>query len=225
MLKGLFGGPPKKTAEEMAKEWKQQFRVESRNIDKQIRKIQREEAKCKIEAKKAAKANEPGAVRILAKEILHARKTTQRLRTTQTMLSSCAMQVQQQLQQLKVMGGLQRSNEIMSTMNNLVRVPELSATMRAMSQEMTKAGMLDEMLGEAMDDVLDDDVDDDELDEEVGKVVEEVMAAKMKGARVGSAALPEADAESEAEEEQEAADEEEDEDLMARYKALQSAAS
>merc|ERR1711916_97882 len=185
----------------------------------------REEAKVKIEAKKAAKANEVGSVRVLAKEILHARKTMNRLRTTQTMLNSAAMQVQQQLSQLKVMGGLQKSTEVMQCMNGLMRVPELTQTMQTMSREMMKAGMIDEMVSDVMDDALDDDVGEDELDDEVGKVVEEVMQSKLKGTRVGSSALPEADAEAEEEEEEPAAEQEEDDDeLMAKYNALKARA-
>lgn len=216
--------PPPKTAEELGKEWKLQLRNEKRALERQIRKIQREEAKVRTEAKKAAKENEVASVRLLAKEILHARKTVQRLRVTQTTLDSVAMQIGQQLSQLKVVGGLQKSGEIMQQMNELCRVDVISATMQEMSKEMTKAGLLDEMIGDALDDALDDDVEEDELEEEVAAVVQEVMKAKLKGARVGRSELP--DAESEKEDEEPVAEEEDEEEaeLQAKVRALKARA-
>ena len=39
---------------------------------------------------------------------------------------------------MKVTGALQKSTEIMKLSNNLIRIPQISATMREMSMEMTK---------------------------------------------------------------------------------------
>lgn len=39
---------------------------------------------------------------------------------------------------MKVTGALQKSTEIMKLSNDLIRIPQISATMREMSMEMTK---------------------------------------------------------------------------------------
>lgn len=41
---------------------------------------------------------------------------------------------------VKVTGAFQKSTEIMKTTNQLVKLPQLSATMREMSMEMMKVG-------------------------------------------------------------------------------------
>ena len=43
---------------------------------------------------------------------------------------------------MKVTGALQKSTEIMKLSNNLVKIPQISATMREMSMEMTKVRRL-----------------------------------------------------------------------------------
>ena len=60
--------------------------------------------------------------------------------------------------------------QVMKEVNNLMRVPELSATMQQMSKEMMKAGMIDEMMGDAIDGALDSEDMEEETDQEVEKV-------------------------------------------------------
>jgi charged multivesicular body protein 3 len=217
LLETLFGAP-KKTPEEQAKEWRRELSSEQRKIDAQVRKIQREEQKAVISAKQAAKMGDNVAVRMLAKEILGARKAVKRLITAKTQMNSIGMQLQQQASMLKLAGTMQKSTQIMAQMNQLSKVPELQAVVMNMSREMTKAGLIEEMMDETMESALDGDISDSELDTEVGKVVEEVMQAKMQGARVGSSKIPEKQEQQQAEEEP--VDDEADDELMARYAQL-----
>lgn len=41
---------------------------------------------------------------------------------------------------VKMKGALEKSTEVMQTMNNLIKVPELAATMKNLSKEMMKVG-------------------------------------------------------------------------------------
>jgi len=60
----------------------------------------------------------------------------------------------------------------MKLSNTLVKLPELSETMKAMSMEMMKAGIMSEM----MDDTLDTlDEGEDELEEEAQEEVDKVL--------------------------------------------------
>lgn len=224
MMSMLFG-QPKKSPEEQAKEWKRELASEKRKIDTQIRRIRLEEAKVVKAAKQAAK-QDPVALRMLAKQILHSRKAVNRLITAQTQMNSVSMQLQNQVSQMKVMGSLSKSTEIMSQMNSLTRCSEVRQVAMTMSREMTKAGLIDDMMTEVMDDAMGSDVEEDELDEEVAKVVEEMMTTKMAGARVGQSKLPQAAAATQQQEEgaeDEVAEEEDDAEIdamMNKYKAL-----
>ena len=95
----------------------------------------------------------------------------------------------------KVTGSLQKSTEIMKLSNNLVKLPQLSATMREMSMEMTKvcrarsiyvivltrryqAGIMEEMLDDIVDVEEDEDIEE-EANEEVDKVLFDLTDGKL----------------------------------------------
>lgn len=75
-----------------------------------------------------------------------------------------------QLATVRVAGSLSKSTEVMQAMQSLIKVPEVAATMRELSKEMMKAGIIEEMLDETMDVMEDSEEMEDEADEEVDKV-------------------------------------------------------
>lgn len=223
-MRALFGGPPPKSPAEQAKDWKRQLGAEGRKMEHQIRKIQQAEMKAVKSAKQAAKMGDNVSVRILAKEILQARKAATRLRTAKTQMNSVALQLQMQVSQQKLAGSLQKSTEVMTAMNGLIKIGEVSNTMREMSKEMTKAGLIDEMMTDAIDTALDDGIEEEELDDEVAKVVKEVVMGQMQGAKVSNAALPTAQQQVAVAEEPVPEDDEDEDELMAKYNALKAGA-
>lgn len=112
-----------------------------------------------MELKALAKKNDVKSARILAKEIVRANKQRDRMQSTKARINSVDMQLQHQLGRsavmaslpayypnsltaamVKVTGAFQKSTEIMKATNQLVKLPQLSATMREMSMEMMKVG-------------------------------------------------------------------------------------
>lgn len=86
-------------------------------------------------------------------------------------LISLSAQMSEQLAIARVAGTLRSSADTMKLVNDLIKVPQLSATMRDMSKEMYKAGVL----GEMVDDALDSALGDEELEEESEEAVEKVL--------------------------------------------------
>lgn len=185
-LSGLFAKKP----EEVAKEWIRNLRKEQRQIELQINKIQREQNKVKLAMKQAAKKDDSASLRILALELVRSKKAVSRMYAAKAKMNSVSMELQHQMAQIKMVGAMQKSTEVMHSMNELVRIPEVTKTMRELSKEMERAGMMDEMVNDTIDDALDDDISDAELEEEVNKVVEETMAQQMQNGAVGTAKLP-----------------------------------
>lgn len=94
------------------------------------------------------------------------------------------------LAMVKMGKAMAKSTQIMTAMNNLVRLPQLNKVMMAMAREMQKAELIEDM----MSDTLDQDVDEDEADETLDKVVEEITMG-IKTAPIGSGKLPEGEKE------------------------------
>ncbi|XP_061183998.1 charged multivesicular body protein 3-like [Saccostrea echinata] len=214
---GLFGKEKKENPKEMVNQWTHNLRKEGYNIDRQIRGIQREEEKVKRSLKESAKKGEKESCKILAKEIVRSRKAVNRLYTSKAHMNSVQMQMKNQLATLRIAGALEKSTEVMKSMQALIKIPEIQATMREMSKEMMKAGILEEMLEDTME-TLDDDELEEEADSEVEKVLYELTAGELGKAPAAVAdTLPVPEPEGAT-----AMSDEEDEDLTSRLEALRS---
>ena len=89
------------------------------------------------------------------------------------------MQVNEAFSVRKIQGSLKKSTGIMKDVNTLVRLPELNATMRQLSTELVRAGIIEEMVDDAMPDneLYEDELD--EAEEEVTKVLQEILQGKL----------------------------------------------
>lgn len=67
----------------------------------------------------------------------------------------------------------------MVAMQHLVKLPEIAATMREMSKEMTKAGILEEMIDETMESLEDSEEIEEEAQTEIDRVLWEITEGKL----------------------------------------------
>ena len=174
---GLFGKTPE--PKEQVSEWCKKLRKESNQIDRQINGIRREEAKVTKSLKDAAKKGDKDVCKILAKEVVHSRKTVNKLYCAKANINSIQMQMKGQLATIKVAGSMQKSAEVMKTMQQLVKLPEIQKTMMEMSREMMKAGIIEEMMEDTMESITDADDMEEEANEEIDKVLYELTAGKL----------------------------------------------
>eukprot|EP00850_Spirogloea_muscicola_P013684 SM000094S24701 [mRNA] locus=s94:305242:307157:+ [translate_table: standard] len=147
--------------------------------------IQREETGVRKSIKDAAKRNDltsakvrpPAAVRlaapapspsVLSDYCMHAAGPTSASWLTPTHLAACTAAT------VRAVGHLQKSAEVMKLVNGLVKAPEVSAQMQELSQELMKAGVMEEMVSESIDSALDTDEIEEETEEEVDKVLSEI---------------------------------------------------
>ena len=94
------------------------------------------------------------------------------------------MQIDEAFAVEKIGNSLKTSTGIMKDINTLVKLPELTKTMRELSQELMKAGIIEEMVGDMMPS---DDLEEDEAEEtEIDKVLGEVLKTPtLPDARIG----------------------------------------
>lgn len=110
------------------------------------------------------------------------RKQSNRLATSRAQLQSVHMQVNEAFSVRKIEGSLRASTGIMKDVNSLIRMPELTGTMRELSQELVKAGIIEEMVSDSLpaDELLDGE--DEEAEEEVDKVLGDILKDRMPAA-------------------------------------------
>ncbi|KAL7198261.1 hypothetical protein ACSBR2_020712 [Camellia fascicularis] len=162
---------PKANPQEQLRDWQRRLRQECRNIERQIRDIQREEKSVQKAIKEAAKRNDMGSAKALAKEIVMSRQTVNRLYENKAQLNSISMHLGESVAIARTVGHLSKSADVMKLVNNLMKAPEVAITMQEFSKEMLKAGIIEETVNDAIDSALDTEDMEEEIDEEVDKVL------------------------------------------------------
>ncbi|RLM84358.1 hypothetical protein C2845_PM04G24440 [Panicum miliaceum] len=165
---------PRPTPQQQLREWQRRLRNECRVLDRQIRDVQREEKNVEKAIREAAKRNDMGSAKALAKELVRSRRAVNRLYENKAQLNSVSMHLGEIVATARTVGHLSKSAEVMKIVNNLMKAPELAATMQEFSKEMTKAGVMEEMVNDAVDSALDSEDMEEEIEEEVDKVLASV---------------------------------------------------
>ncbi|KAG5845372.1 charged multivesicular body protein 3 isoform X1 [Anguilla anguilla] len=219
---GLFGRTQEKPPKDLVNEWSLKIRKEMRVIDRQIRDIQREQEKVKRSIKDAAKKGQRDVCVVLAKEMVQSKRAVNKLYTSKAHMNSVLLSMKNQLSVLRVAGSLQKSTEVMKSMQSLVKIPEIQATMRELSKEMMKAGIIEEMLEDTFEGMEDEEEMEEAAEEEVDKILFEITAGALgKAPSKVTDALPEVEAQgATAASEDEA--EEDIEEMQSRLEALRS---
>ena len=152
-------------------------------------------------------------MQILAREVVNARKAVTRIHTAKANLSSVEMQMKAQASQLRIAGCLSKSTDVMKSMQQLVKMPEIQKTMMEMSKEMMKvniniyitkevfnipvlpeyefitiqyfqAGIMEEMMEDTMESLEPEDLEED-IQLEVDKILGELTADKSSKVKPG----------------------------------------
>lgn len=192
------------------------IRTNIRKLDRDIAAIRQVESKTKNLIMQADKRGQRDPsrqkqaqkdVRAFARELIRARKQSQRLATSKAQLGSVQMQVNEAFAVRKIEGSIRASVGVMKDVNSLIRLPELAGTMQELSVELMKAGIIEEMVGDTLPEDM-EDLMEEEGEGEVDKVLGEVL--KRQEPKLPAAPVPEPQKKVEEEEE----DEEDAEALM-----------
>jgi len=172
-MKAFFTGDhrtPDQKAKDIAREGKSQIRGETRQLDKDLRKLHQEEEKIKKQIDAEAKKGNAAGVQSLAKQLVQARKACERLEKVKGSMGNVNSQLTCAAATMSVASSMATSAKVMKDIGGLVDVAEIQGTMDSMKREMARAEMADEMIEEGFAD-LDDE---DEIDAEMAKVLEDL---------------------------------------------------
>jgi charged multivesicular body protein 3 len=168
------------------------IRANTRKLDRDILQLKTVEQKTTqyiLAASKRGQRNPSQAkqaaseTRQFARELIRVRKQSARLHTSKAQLQSVQMQVSEAFSVRKIEGSLKASTAIMKDVNVLVKLPELTGTMRELSQELMKAGIIEEMVGDTLPDDGLLEGEDEEAEAEVDKVLGELLP-KVEGKKI-----------------------------------------
>jgi len=156
---------------EVAADTKKEFRGVRREFDRDIRGLERDEAKLITEIKKVAKSGDKKSAGILAKQLVRIRDQKTKMITAKHRANGVEMQVKSMASQAKVAQSMGVATKAVKQMNKQVDIQSVMANMK----EFERANMQMDAAGEVMDDALDGIFDDDGTEtEEVDSIIAEV---------------------------------------------------
>ncbi|CAE8618936.1 unnamed protein product, partial [Polarella glacialis] len=158
-----------------AKEWQWQLKTEVKTLDREIKKIQVDEAKLQREIHDQAEKGNVDAVQMLARSVVRSRKAVQRLEKTKASMHAVNLQLTTSIATMSTTSSIRLSADIMRKMNGIARIPEVSGTMEAMRREMARCAEAED----AIEDALRDESEEVEASSEVQKLLEEMALDQM----------------------------------------------
>lgn len=128
-----------------------------------------------MEMKKLAKQGaSKSALANMAKTVVKARNSREKMLLTKTQINSISLTLQQMASQLRVADTLSSSTQLMKQMNQSMNLPKMNKICRDMAMEMHKAGLIEEAIDDSFSLMEDDDIEM-EADEQVEMVMDEIL--------------------------------------------------
>jgi len=165
--------PPPPTAKELVKEQKKTVRKSQREIDREMRGLEKQEKTLLANIKKHASAGNNAAAKTLAKELVRTRGTKGKLQQTSSQLGSIGMRASDMASTMAMTNAMKSGTEVMSAMNKQMNPMEQQAMAMRFAMENDKAQMMSEQFDDMFDSMMESD-EDEQAEEMINSVLDEI---------------------------------------------------
>ncbi len=159
----------------MAKETKKVVRSSQRDIDKEIRDLDKTEKQLLLDIKtraKVASGNDDRVLRTLASQLVTVRSQREKMISAKSHVGSMGLKAQAMKTQVAMAGAMKNVGGAMAAANKAIDMTAINKTM----SEFQKASMTMDIQEELMDDALCDAFDGDGVEEEADEITNQVLA-------------------------------------------------
>lgn len=168
----LFG--KKKTPAEMLRQHQRALTKAQRELDRERQKLEQQEKKVIADIKKAAKANQMNACKVMAKDLVRTRRYVQKFYNMKTQLQAVGLRIQTLRSNQQMAEAMKGATKAMKSMNQTMNLPAIQHIMMDFERESEIMDMKEEMMSDAIDDVMEDEADEEESDTIVQQVLDEI---------------------------------------------------
>mmetsp|Transcript_29656 Transcript_29656/g.50067 ORF Transcript_29656/g.50067 Transcript_29656/m.50067 type:complete len:219 (+) Transcript_29656:184-840(+) len=215
---GVFG--KEKPLKDIVRENQRLIKKSIRELEKETRTLETNEKKLIADIKKHAKANQMGAVKIMAKDLVRTRNYITRFIEMKTHLNAVSLKMQTVKSHDAMAQAMKGVTKALTAMNKKVNMPGLQKIMTEFMRENEKSEITSEMIGDTLDDAMEEEGSAEEEEMIVGQVLDELginMSEATPAAPEGAIAAKEGDTKVE---EKPAAEDPAISDLQARLQNL-----
>ncbi|KAF4716196.1 Charged multivesicular body protein 2A [Perkinsus olseni] len=164
----------KLTLEEQMRANKRMINRAVRELDRERMGLQRNEQKLITDIKQAAKKNQMGPVKIMAKDLVRTRRYESKFLEMKSHLQGVSLRMQTVKSTEAMARSMKGCTQAMARMNKQLNLPQLQKIMQEFQDETEKMGLTEEVMGDTIDDVLGEVGDEEEEEAIVGQVLEEI---------------------------------------------------
>lgn len=168
---GNILGPKPKEMKEILRENDRMIKRAVRDIEKEIRNLEREQTRIGSDIKKNAKAGQPDAAKALAKGYVRTKNYINRLIMMETQLKGMSLQMQTIKTSHAMSEAMKGVTSAMQKMNKQMDLPALNKIMADFMRE----NNIQELVQEEMGDLLDDALTQEGAEAEEEQVISQVM--------------------------------------------------
>ncbi|KAL7753466.1 ESCRT-III subunit protein did4 [Sorochytrium milnesiophthora] len=168
----LFGS--RKTPQELLKQHQRALNKAICDLDRERAKLEQQEKKVIADIKKAARAGQMGACKVMAKDLVRTRRYVQKFYQMRTQLQAVSLRIQTMRSNQTMADAMKGVAKAMHSMNRQINLPQIQAIMMNFEKESEIMDMKEEMMNDAIDGAMEDDADEEDEEEIVGKVLDEL---------------------------------------------------
>jgi len=165
----LFGEkpPPKQSPKEALASTKKNLKKPARDIERELRVLDRQEVKLQNDIKKLAGEGQTNSAKIMAKELIRVRQQRENLLKTKLTLAQVKSKTETASANLAVTNAMSGATKAMKTMNSINSAEKMNSTFSEFEKQ--------KMIMDMQEDLLDELLEDSSVSEEVDEVIDEVL--------------------------------------------------
>ncbi|KAK9468943.1 Snf7 family [Lipomyces arxii] len=160
------------TPQERLRKHQRALEKAQRELDRERQKLEQQEKKLITDIKKSAKANQLGACKIQAKDLVRTRKYIQKFYQMRTQLQAVSLRIQTVRSNEQMMQSMKGATRLLGSMNKSMNLPALQKIAMEFEKENDVMDQRQEMMDDAIDDAMEDD--EEESEEVVNQVLDEI---------------------------------------------------
>ncbi|ORX68391.1 hypothetical protein DL89DRAFT_268908 [Linderina pennispora] len=135
--------------------------------------MEQQEKKLIADIKKAAKAGQMNACKVMAKDLVRTRRYVQKFYKMRTSLQGVALRIQTMSSNQQMSTAMRGATKAMKSMNTSMNLPGMQKVLMEFEKESEMMDMKEDLMNDAIDDAMEDDIEDDE--EESDQIVQQVL--------------------------------------------------
>ncbi|KAK9463862.1 Snf7 family [Lipomyces oligophaga] len=170
VVEWVFG--KRQTPQERLRKHQRALEKAQRELERERIKLEQQEKKLVADIKKSAKANQIGACKIQAKDLVRTRRYIQKFYQMRTQLQAVSLRIQTVRSNEQMMQSMKGATRLLGSMNRSMNLPALQKIAMEFEKENDIMDQRQEMMDDAIDDAMEDD--EEESDEVVNQVLDEI---------------------------------------------------